>query len=67
MYQRFHFKQIWQRKILEVILWLLETNEQMHKAYDSEHLLTDFTEKYWDRSSDVRTEWSEMEMKCKKK
>ena len=27
MYQRFHFKQIWQRKILEVILWLLETND----------------------------------------
>ena len=57
------FNKIWQRKILEVILRLWETNDT--DEHDSKHLLTDCVEKYSDGSSDVRTERSEMQMKCK--
>ena len=57
---------MWLRKILDVILWLWETNDT--DEHDSKHLLTDCAVsagKYSDRSSEVRTERSEMQMKCK--
>ena len=56
------FKTIWQRKIFEVIRY------RCIKAYDSKHLLTDCVvsaEQYPDRSSDLLTERSEMQIKCK--
>ena len=44
MYQRFSFSTtIWQHKILEVILWLWETNDTdgLRHMIDSKHKLTD--------------------------